>query len=64
MFLKEFITTVGAVSGHQTTFAKIDINCLLQLHWNKDTINIEWHWKFPDMSAKYICLWNTDDFDW
>ena len=45
MILKELITTVGAVFGHQTnvaeqvkwTFAKIDINCLLQLNWNKYT---------------------------
>ena len=45
MVLKEFITTVGAVFGHQTnvakqvkwTFAKIDINGLLQLNLNKYT---------------------------
>jgi hypothetical protein len=45
MILKELITTVGAVFGHQTnvakqvkwTFAKIDINCLLQLNCNKYT---------------------------
>ena len=63
-FLKELITKVGPVSGHQTnvakqfksTFVQIDIDCLLQLNWNTDSINIEWHWKFPDMSAKYICL--------
>ena len=45
MVLKEFITTVGAVFGHQTnvakqvkwTFAKIDISGLLQSNCNKYT---------------------------